>query len=476
MCGYCKSFGLIPATGDEVIDGLISGTAWDGPVTYSFPASAASYAYGGEIDAEFGRATGLQQTAASFALDREFGSTSNDGFSIEGFTAVDVSVGLESDATIRAAQSALPSTSYAYLPGSDMAAGDVWFGRYNGVVFPMAGNYGWHTVLHEMGHAMGLKHGHEGLNGFGVLPSQYDTLEKSIMTYRTYEGGSTNGYTYEHWGAPQTFMMADIAALQHLYGADFETNADDTVYSWERGDGATYVNGDRAIRAGGDVIFATIWDGGGNDTYDLSNFKSRVTLSLEPGESSKFNDSQLSDLGRGHVATGNIYNALQYQGDSRSLIENAIGGSNKDSITGNGADNSLSGRKNADQLFGHDGNDVLFGGAGRDQLSGDAGDDQLFGGSDDDRLIGGFGDDLLTGGGGEDIFVFNTEVGADTILDFRDGVDKIAVVSELLPLAADLIASAVQVGEDVLLTISEGETVTIRQFDIADLDAKDFML
>ena len=476
MCGYCKSFGFVSATGDERIDGLISGTAWDGPVTYSFPVSAATYSYGGEAETEFAGASNLQQKAVSFALDQAYGLGANDGFSIEGFTGADIALGTDSDANIRAAQSALPSTSWAYLPGDYMEAGDVWFGVYSGVASARAGNYGWHTVLHEMGHAMGLKHGHEDLNEFGVLPSDYDTLEKTIMTYRTYQGGPTNGYTYEHWGAPQTYMMADIAALQHMYGADFETNGGDTVYSWRQNQGDTYVDGAKAIDAGGDVIFATIWDGGGIDTYDLSTFKSRLDINLEPGDASVFNESQLSDLGRGNTASGNIYNALQYEGDVRSLIENAIGGKNKDSITGNAADNALSGRKEADQLYGHDGNDTLYGGDGRDTLSGDAGDDQLVGSGDDDRLIGGAGDDILTGGAGADHFVFTSEAGADIILDFRDGTDKIEFDSDTPPAIADLIAGAAQVGEDVVITISDSETVTIRSFVLANLDTNDFGL
>jgi serralysin len=476
MCGYCKSFGLVSASGDEKIDGLMGGTAWDGPITYSFPQSAANYAYGGEIDEEFDRANGLQTKAVSFTLDQAFGGAANDGFSVEGFTGADISLGAADDANIRTAQSALPPTSWAYLPDDSMEAGDVWLGVYGNVALPKAGNYGWQTVMHELGHAVGLKHGHEAANGFGVLPSEYDSLEYSIMTYRTYEGGPTSGYTYEHWGAPQTFMMADIAALQHMYGADFETNSGDTVYSWRQGAGDTYVDGVLAIDAGGDVIFATVWDGGGEDTYNLSKFKSRLNINLEPGEASVFNGSQLSNLGRGHTASGNIYNALQYEGDVRSLIENAIGGKNRDSITGNVADNDLSGRKGNDQLFGHDGSDTLYGGQGKDYLSGDAGNDILIGGRDNDRLYGGAGDDMLYGGGGADTFVFKGDGGFDTIADFLNGQDKIAIVSGVQPVVADIIAGAVQVGRDVVITLSDTETVTLQNFDLANLDARDFLI
>ncbi|MGV3549561.1 M10 family metallopeptidase [Rhizobium sp.] len=473
----CNSFGVVPATGNEAIDGLLSGTFWDGPVTYAFPQSAAQYAYDGESTTEFMRANNLQKKATLFALDMEAGNRADDGFSIEGFTGINISLGSDPvNANIRAAQSALPSTAWAYLPGGDEQAGDVWLGIYGNVALPKAGNYAWQTVMHEMGHAVGLKHGHEGLNGFGVLPSNYDTLEKSIMTYRTFEGGATTGYTYEHWGAPQTFMMADIAALQYMYGADFETNSDDTVYSWRQGQGDTWVNGSRAIDAGGKIIFATIWDGGGIDTYDLSGFKSRLNINLEPGEASVFNDGQLSNLGRGHKASGNIYNALQYQGDARSLIENAIGGKGADTITGNAADNRLVGGKNSDKLYGHDGNDTLVGGQGRDYLSGDAGNDILYGRRDNDKLYGGPGDDTLYGGHGADTFIFKGDAGNDTIMDFRNGQDKIAIYTEATVDIAKIIAEAVQIDNDVLITISDIETVTLRNFSLAQLDSRDFLV
>ena len=479
MCGMCKAVGYTSETGHEIIDGLLSGTKWQGPVTYTFPENASAYTYKGEADAEFYRASGLQRDAASFALDKDFGSSANDGFSVEGFTAVEIAQTSSTDANIRAAQSALPSTAWAYLPGDYNEAGDVWFGNYANITYPKAGNYAWHTVMHEMGHAMGLKHGHEALHGFDALPREYDTLETSIMTYRTYEGGPATGYTYEHWGAPQTFMIADIAALQQMYGADFDTNSGDTVYSWKQGSGDTFVDGVNAIDAGGDVIFATIWDGGGSDTYDLSGFKSRLTIDLQAGEASTFNVSQLSSLGRGHVASGNIYNALQYEGDVRSLIENAIGGFNNDSITGNEAQNTLTGRRGNDSLFGLEGNDTTIGNGGNDKLYGGNGNDQMFGGRGNDRLIGGEGDDILSGGGGADVFVFtDTEAGSDTIADFQSGIDRIEInlSSGSALTVEDLIANALQVDADVLITIDEMQTIKLSDFALSDLHAGDLAL
>ena len=60
------------------------------------------------------------------------------------------------------------------------------------------------------------------------------------MSYRGWEGAAPIGARYEHWGAPQTWMMLDIAALQELYGADFEVNAGDSVYRWKPGSGRTW--------------------------------------------------------------------------------------------------------------------------------------------------------------------------------------------------------------------------------------------
>ena len=471
-----NAYSHIAASGNQIIDGLLYGIGWSGPITYAFPAEAADYAYDRETDAEFAGLTRQQQNSAAFALDQLFGNAANDGFSIEGFTNADISSGDARSAQIRVAQSALPLTAYTYLPGDYTEAGDVWLGKYSGCSCPNCGNYGGHTVLHEMGHAMGLKHGHDPLNGFDALPSEYDSLEVTVMTYRSFAGGSAaGGYTYDRWSAPQTYMMGDIAALQYMYGADFETNGGDTVYSWRQGNADTFVNGARAINAGGDTIFATIWDGGGIDTYDLGGFRSKIRLSLEPGESSRFNTSQLADLGRGHHAQGNIYNALQYQGDIRSLIENAIGGRNRDWLAGNGADNTLSGRRGDDRLLGAGGGDTLEGGAGNDRLDGGDGNDVLEGSAGNDRLSGGAGDDRLAGGRGHDLFIFDTLGGHDVIIGFANGLDRLSLAGTGWTSAEDIIANAVQVDDDVVITLSDSQSITLADFELDRLDAKDFL-
>ena len=447
MCGVCNKIRDVGTSGNYVADGVIYGTSWKGSITYAFTKSSEDYNYTAEPLKNFAPASQQQVDSALFALEQSFGGAGNDGFSVEGLTRVSMSPGSTDTATLRFAQSDAPSTAYAFLPGDYEQAGDMWFGRNYDYTNAMAGNYAWHTVLHEIGHALGLKHGHQSQNGFAALPAEYDSLEYSLMTYRSFQGGDISGYTYSEWSAPQTYMMADIAALQKLYGADFRTNGGDTVYSWNEASGDTLVNGQVGIDAGGNEIFATIWDGGGRDTYDLSSYTSDLAINLGAGGHSSFGGAQLASLGHGNYAAGNIYNALLYKGDRRSLIENANGGAGDDVITGNIARNAL---------VGGEGSDILDGGAGKDVLRGDA------------------GDDTLTGGSHADIFHFRAADGADVVTDFVDGVDKLFVDIEGLDLAAAVLGAA-QVGSDLVISLGEVDSVTLLDLDKADLDAGDFV-
>lgn len=289
-------------------------------------------------------------------------------------------------ATLRFAQTGDAATASGYLPDEAYYAGDMWFrtGKYNQ---PGVGNYMYHTLMHELGHALGLRHGHETSNPFGALPSNIDSPEFTVMTYRSYIGSGVNQYVVESVGYPQTFMMLDVAALQYMYGANFGTNAGNTVYSFSETTGEMFVNGVGQGAPVANRIFRTIWDGNGYDTYDLSNYVSDVDIDLRPGEWSTFNQSQLSGLSgtnRSQIARGNVANAMLYQGDERSLVEHAKGGFGNDAITGNKAYNILSGLDGDDRLYGLDGDDTLLGGAG---------DDVLIGGNDKDRLDGGDGFD-----------------------------------------------------------------------------------
>jgi serralysin len=239
-------------------------------------------------------------------------------------------------------------------------------------------------------------------------------MQFTVMSYRSYVGGSTSGgYTNETWGYAQSLMMLDIAAAQHLYGANFATRSGDTVYSWSPATGQGFIDGVAQAAPGGNRIFQTVWDGGGIDTYDFSNYGTALAVSLEPGAWTLASAAQRAYLGSGRYAPGNIANAWQYQGDPRSLIENAVGGAAGDQIAGNGAANTLRGE------------------AGGDTLQGLGGDDLLVGGAGDDVLDGGEGVDAAAVGGAASAYVWTPNGDGTWTVAGADGTDRLVGIEVL---------------------------------------------
>ena len=118
--------------------------------------------------------------------------------------------------------------------------------------------------------------------------------------------------------------------------------------------------------------------------------------------------------------------------------------------------------------------DVLQGTAANDDIEGHGGNDRLFGGAGNDTLDGGRGNDILTGGAGADLFEFDRGDGRDTITDFRNGEDRIEIDDLNGAAIQSLINGARQVGNDVVITISSGSSITLQNFQLADLDLSDF--
>jgi VCBS repeat-containing protein len=340
-------------SGNAYVDGVLSGVKWAvSSFTFSFPASASFYGTGygnGEPASNFEVANSVQQAAVRAALKMYSGVANVT------FTEVTESATVHGD--LRYAMSDLPSTAWAYYPTTNAAGGDAWFNNsttwYDN---PVSGNYAWTSFIHETGHAMGLKHPHEVSGSFAAEPTDHDSLEYSVMSYRSYIGASTTtGYTNGSTSYPQTLMMLDIAALQQMYGANYTTNAGDTTYQWDSSTGRMSINAVAQIAPAGNKIFMTLWDGGGTDTYNFSNYTTNLKVDLTPGGWTTTSSTQLASLGSGHVAVGNIANALLYNNNSASLIENVIGGTGNDTILGNTANNKVTGGA---------GNDTIDGGAG----------------------------------------------------------------------------------------------------------------
>lgn len=352
-------------TGNAYIDGVLSGTKWGvSSLTFSFPSDKSFYGFGypnGEPSSNFEAFSDQQQDAVR-AILKMYAAVAN-----VTFTEVTESATVHGD--LRYAESDKPSTAWAYYPSTAAAGGDAWFNNSkNYYDYPVMGNYAFLTMLHETGHAMGLKHPQDAIGSFGVMPLDHDSLEYTVMSYRSYIGASTTtGYTNGSGSYPQSLMMYDIAALQQEYGANYGTNSGDSVYRWSPTTGQESIDGVAQAMPAGNKVFMTVWDGGGNDTYDLSNYATGVNVNLQPGGWTITSTTQLAVLGSGKYAIGNVANALLYQGNTASLIENAIGGAGNDTLTGNLADNRLTGGAGNDVLDGREAVDTaLFSGLASD--------------------------------------------------------------------------------------------------------------
>jgi serralysin len=212
-------------TGNTYIDGLLDGTKWAvNSFTFSFPTRASFYQSGygdGEPLNNFGALNTAQQAAVRSALTLD-ATVANISFHEIAETATQ-------HADLRYAQSDAPSTAWGYYPSPIPEGGDVWVSNASGWYDnPIKGSYGYATFIHETGHALGLKHPHEIEGAFGAMPLARDTLEYTVMSYRSYAGASsTTGYTNGDFDYPQSLMMEDIRAIQQLYGANFSTHAED---------------------------------------------------------------------------------------------------------------------------------------------------------------------------------------------------------------------------------------------------------
>lgn len=381
--------------GSNPIDSLLSEQKWGGAIgtsaslTYSFGGSNSIYKnnYGsGEPLSGFAALTSTQQNAVVKAL-----AAWSEIANIQ-FTQVTDSSTVAGD--LRFAKSSLPSTAWAYTPGALPEAGDVWFSHSSNYDTDTKGTYGYLTFLHEIGHALGLKHPHD-TDGSGVVAdSNIDSTAYTIMSYKSYVGQPINAGLGQSF-FPTTPMLNDIAAIQYLYGANMNTRSGDTVYSW----------------APGQQLLETIWDGGGIDTIDWSNQSSAAKINLGAGQWSELGPTYWNGAEDVSQTLAIAYNVT---------IENATGGTGNDLITGNDVSNvlkggdgndslygeagndSLDGWNGDDSLYGGTGNDTLWGSVGNDSLYGDEGNDTLYGEADNDYLDGWTGDDSLYGDSGND--------------------------------------------------------------------------
>lgn len=265
------------------------------------------------------------------------------------------------------------------------------------------GGYDFVTFVHELGHGLGLAHPHDNGGGSTTLPGvtpgdmsdtgTYD-LNQGIFTVMSYNDGWSTvqdpyGHGFTAYGYEAGPMAFDIAAIQHLYGAN-------TTY---HSGSDTYLLPD-ANQVG--TAWRCIWDTGGVDTLRYNGAKSAILDLTAATLDNSAKAGGVPSYAKGIYGGFTIANGV--------VIENATGGSGADTITGNSA---------ANVLTGNNGNDTITGGSGIDRLTGGAGIDDL---------DGGLGNDILTGGTEADHFCFTTALSPtnrDVIQDFTAGTDKL---------------------------------------------------
>lgn len=250
------------------------------------------------------------------------------------------------------------------------------------------------TYVHEIGHAIGL--GHQGdYNGNarygGDETFANDSWQVSVMSYFSQTENTTTDASYAN---VITAMMSDIAAIQSLYGAAGAgtATAGDTVWGANTTLGGYMGAYFQEVTGGPDFdgydeqpVAFTIFDAGGEDTFDLSTSSRNNRFDMRAE-----NFSDIAGL------TGNV-------GIARgTVLENLIGGSGNDTVTGNSAANDISGAGGNDSLDGRGGADNLDGGGGADNLSGGDGADTVLGGSGADEIYGNSGVDVIDAGDGDD--------------------------------------------------------------------------
>lgn len=353
-------------------------------------------------------------------------------------------------ADIQFANSFDPAQAYAYYPGSPnyLFRSDVfiatpvinwtnaWLG-FNG--------YGATTLIHELGHSLGLSH--PGAYNFdpnvpqtylGLAEYAQDSGQYSVMSYwRARETGAN----VVDWGTfllgnAQTPLLHDILTIQSKYGADPKTRAGDTIYGFNSTAGNPVY--DFNLNPYPNL---SIYDAGGNDTVDLSGFNQSVFLNLHAGSFSSamqaaptlaqvnanraaltqlatIEDTDLSGFppsvfapitAGSYAATINSFaanSAAKIQADTGVAGVTALGYDNLSIAYGTTIENGIGGAAR----------DVLWGNEVANRLDGRGGND----------VIDGFeGADILTGGTGADTFQFHVIEHGDVITDFATGSDKI---------------------------------------------------
>lgn len=309
-------------SGDERIDGILSGyPKWDGAtLTFSIATDASVWNYSNwdewHLSDRYAVANAVQ--AANFRT--AFATWA----SYTAMEFVEVADNASSSGDIRIAftlDEKRPTSSFAYYPGTGVG-GDVWLGnaeRFSGDAYAVGSGY-YSALMHEIGHALGLKHPFEGTPvNPTVLDMEHRVSMHSVMAYEDIAGNPNAGTI----GFATTPMVYDILAIQYLYGKNTSYQAGDTSYGFS----------DQK------VYYETIYDAGGNNEFVYSGTKN-ARIDLNQGQGSYIGqENWMYDFTTWEKIKQipNVWIAYD------TVIQNATTGSGNDTLIGNAADNILSG-------------------------------------------------------------------------------------------------------------------------------------
>ncbi len=349
----------------EIIGRLDGGDRWAaGPITASIDTTGAFADPAAEAAATASATRALALWNDLIAIDIVLGPDASLG--------IDFSTSTTFGATYTSSTYSGQENGHWIFDRSDVAMNTTWSTQNDADDYGL-GTRGSMTLLHEIGHALGLttpattmaRPQYAADAGYARTRSNTPSCPTSppAATARA-RPLTTQGF----WQYASTPMLHDIAAIQAIFGADMTTRTDNTVYGFGSNAGSHRRRGIQPydFAQNPHPVFA-IWDAGGIDTINAAGFGSQQVINL--------GDGAYSSIGALKKNVAIAYGAV---------IENALGGKGNDKITGNAVDNRLTGGGGSDVISGGSGGDLLLGCGGKDTLNGGSGDDLLYGGSGND--------------------------------------------------------------------------------------------